>query len=121
MKINKNKIEYTTYYYREYCIEYPVRKTKYGNYKDRNNSVGEFIDQYETLEEFAYDIFERYRPFGGKCYFEKSFLVQIKQTKLLICKDIDSKFYKQTIDNPYIIYPKVYNELRQHYFLKIEE
>ena len=39
--------------YKEYCEKYPVRKTVYGNMKDLNGSVGEYPDQYETLQAFV--------------------------------------------------------------------
>ena len=107
--------------YAEYCESKPVRKTKWGNMKDPSNRVGEHPDQYETLKEFMVDVWSRYRPWGGKCFFSEEGLYQISNTDELICKNEESKFYGQVVENYYLTRPSPYKELKQHYFCNIHK
>ena len=95
--------------------ENPVKKNKYGNYTDRDGRVGKDLDQYDTLKDFMTDIWLRYRPYGRKLYFEKVKLYQVEDTDELICKDKNSKFYNEKVENYYITRPDRYIKLKQHY------
>lgn len=101
--------------YAEYCESKPVRDTKWGM-KDPDNRVGEHPDQYETLKDFMVDVWSRYRPHGGKHFFSEEGIYQIAGTDELICKNEESRFYNQVVENYYLTRPRRYNELRQHYF-----
>jgi len=93
-----------------------ITMNKYGNWRDSDGRVGTTIDQYPSLKVFMIDIWERYRPFGGKCLFDRLRLKQVGNTDQLICEDIDSKFYREEVENYYLTRPDRYIDLRQHYF-----
>ena len=100
--------------YQEYCEKNPVRKTVYGDMKNPKGRVGEYPDQYETLQAFVDDVWSRYRPWGGKCFFEKMKIFPMVNRKQLVCKDPNSKFFEEKVENRYVTREE-YKDLRQHY------
>ena len=100
--------------YKEYCEKNPVRYNEYGNMKDPSGSVGEYPDQYETLQAFVNDVWMRYRPWGGKCFYEKMRIFGMTDRKKLVSKDPNSKFFEEVADNRYVTNDR-YSDLKQHY------
>jgi len=101
---------------KDYCERFPVRRNSYGQLKDGGNSVGIYLDQYESLKDFVNDIHKRFRPHGGKEFYKAQGVMQVGSSDKLICKRKESMFYGQTVINPYLISAK-YKDLRQHYFV----
>ena len=97
-----------------YCEERPVSENKYGDLKDTNGRVGKYADQYQTLQIFVDDIWMRYRPFGGKCFFEEQGIYPVAGTTNLISKNKESKFFNRVVDNRYLTRDR-YADLKQHY------